>query len=312
MAGKKNKNVNRLSELEVQEVSGVDRPANKRPFLVVKNDDGTELERDAEGNLIAPGGTPAPTEPEGPATFADLLKAIGSQLEKLEKADPIAKRLAVSDEQRLKAFKALREVMRRVDVAMSTMSMAEVDEEGSAEFMSLIANELGDVSKLLGGIARGFKPKTAKSEDSPELEAVEKAIETLTAEARAEVEKAGRKMASRRLSAFRSALKTLTSLLNELDPQEKAKTEKALTESNAKVEKLEKALDESAAEAKKLAEVVRKQAAELKKFRSARGGSNAVTVEEVSKGARDDDDDTWPLDMNQENRGAVDKSVSFG
>ena len=34
----RNKTVNRLSDFEIEEVSLVDRPANKRPFLVRKNE----------------------------------------------------------------------------------------------------------------------------------------------------------------------------------------------------------------------------------------------------------------------------------
>lgn len=299
MAGKKK--VTRLEDLEVHEVSSVDRPANKRPFLMVKNEDGTE--------------TPAPATPAAPdapvvadetvpiETLAQLLKALGEQLVKLEASDPIAKRLSVSESVRRSTFKAAGEAMRRIDTAMSTMSMADVDENGSPEFMALIASELSDISKLIATTAKAFKSRTKKSED--DLSEIEKSIDDITEGLRTEVEKAGAKMARKRLSSFRTALKTLKSLLDEIDPP----VEKA-DATDPHVEKLTKALDESIGESKKLADVVKRQAAELKKHRDSRQGSNVVPVEGGDGNAQDDD--AWPFDMNHESRGSVDKSVDFG
>jgi hypothetical protein len=93
-----------LKELEVYEVSLVDRPANKRDFLVVKRDTpmkkGEQLHDDGSGEL-----SPEPTEKEFSAGAKKKIKsALTKQLGKLNKllesiedaADEVATRKAVA------------------------------------------------------------------------------------------------------------------------------------------------------------------------------------------------------------------------
>lgn len=51
-AKQEEEDIHRLDDLKVEEVSIVDRPANLRPFLVVKRDGGSLVVRDRDGNLV--------------------------------------------------------------------------------------------------------------------------------------------------------------------------------------------------------------------------------------------------------------------
>lgn len=75
MAAQAKKQVTRLEDLLVEEVSMVDRPANKRRWLAVKSEDGTadkgtEIKTDDKGNLTATE-QPAGDPPAAPAPVTD-------------------------------------------------------------------------------------------------------------------------------------------------------------------------------------------------------------------------------------------------
>lgn len=165
-----NTKVTRLEDLLVEEVSVVDRPANKRRFLTVKNeggmgDKGTEVVVDADGNLVTGGDAPAPAQEPVDLPFA--FHGVGETLAAIEK------RLALPAEFRDEIFRNLYTVMRRASAVLQTTEVVRSDDEGETPLAALIVGELdeiqtaiGDLMKKLGQVQKGEKP---------DLSAVEKA-----------------------------------------------------------------------------------------------------------------------------------------
>lgn len=310
---KQDRGVHELTELEVREVSLVDRPANGRRFSMVKNEDGADMEEDRiEVDL-----NDDASAPEG-------IGLIFKSLAKIFDDADVQKRLAISEEMKSAAFKTMRQAMRRIDTAMSTASMSETSEGGeTTNFSKLIGDELMEVGAEIMSMGKKFggtkATKTRKSDDTdpkPDdktddatsfasaLTAIETQLEAIT---KAEIEKAGAKMKRSRLKTFEDAINKLTGLLAELkgkqfDPADLKKAEELET----RVVSLEKSLDEAKG-------TIAKQAEALKKFRAARPPSAAIPVEKgEGPGSEAAEDTSWPMNMNNDpEHRKIDKSVDF-
>ena len=279
--------IHELRELEVQEVSLVDRPANGRRFSMVKNEEGLMNKNEEKGAEITEGGETevTPEETPEPETFADVFKSLDAV-----SSTEVAKRLAVAEELKGAAFKACRDAMRRIHVAMDTLSMSETDEEDSeSAFKNLIGAELMEVGTALSKVGRKFGGKVSKSEPEPsenseELTEFQKAMTTLEGTIQEVVEKKGAKMARGRLTRFEDAVKTLTEILSKLKGKDEANAK-------AKLAEMAKSLDD-------LKKKVGKQAAIIKSLKSSPGRPATAAIEslDVRPTAEDETRVSWDND----------------
>lgn len=276
MPGKKQ--VHKLEDLLVEEVSIVDRPANKRPFLLVKNETGAkgaELVVDAEGNLIA-------TELDG-ATETEL-DALVTKSE--ADADPgsstVEKDLSIAPEVRRMIFQQLGQATRRLNGVLNIADAAPTDFDGDGDpspIPPMLAKELGDIAALITSSSAAL----GKLKKSDETEA---SLEALVTSLEASVQKRGAKMSSGRLGKFKAALAALQSILAELDaggtPVKKAEVE-AITLMTSSVEKL--------------TETVRKQAREIRVLKESRPASNVHPADAGAPVPKAPEKVVWPSDM---------------
>ena len=306
---KKDQGVHELTSLEVREVSIVDRPANGRRFSMIKNEDGDmngEQRIEIDLNETADGDPSAETTPdELGAVFKSLGETLGDE--------KITKALAISEDAKGEARKVLARAMRSINTAYDAMYSAETTEDSApTDFSKAVGSELVSIGAALAAMGKklgGSKAvKTKKNEGGENAEdisfsdALVRVEEMITEVVRADVEKAGAKMASGRLKAFETAITQLTKLLDEL----KGKQE---TTKSEKVEAVTKLENELKVQKSKVA----KQAIELKKLRTARGQSGALPVEKGDEmGEIDGDDESWPSDLNDDPASRkIDKSVDF-
>lgn len=347
------KRVHRLEELLVEEVSIVDKPANKRRFLAVKSEDGMpnkgpEIVTDDAGNLVTdPAAAETKVDPDPSSTLtlkvdaegkvlsvvtddqvptpelAERFAAVGKSLVEIEK------RLSIDPEMRRGIFRELGDVMGRVQSVFSTADAARIDrgEGGGSTLVPVLGAELGEIAKVLSGLARRLSAKPAKKNDDDPTSEENKGLEALVESIEAAVEKRGAKMGKGRLGKFREAMKVLQSILTELDgaapggggkpafpgakpfpPKKPAKkADEAVPEG---VTKAMNTLTETVA---KLEGIVKAQGKVIHDFRKRPGASNVLPVEGAEKIEKSDEDEThWPLDMNDEKTSeTVEKAVSF-
>lgn len=305
MAKPKNKGKKtRLEDLVVHEVSIVDRPANGRPFSIVKADDmSTEtvpVSQTENGDLVtktegADNTPPVPAEQGGnpgiPSDGEQLSKGVISEIFGVAHAafgdERIAKGLDISPDVRSVAFSEMRRIMRRIDTAMSVASMAGSTPDGLAvsEFQKMIGDELraiaGVVNKIAGQFGAG-KSRTRKSEADVEYAKALEAIEGVLGE---QIEKAGARMAKSRLDSFKKALGTLIKLYTE-------------SGGSPLGEDVSKSLGERDEQIAELREKLTKANAEIKRLRNARPSSAVIPVEKGEPGGSKVGD-VWPSDFNQ-------------
>lgn len=340
MAGKKKNQVHRLEDLVVEEVSVVDKPANQRPFLVVKNKDGKvmatkgkEIQRDKNGNLVTKGddNNDAPTnEPVDIAkAFADLGLAVVEVDEK--GGEIIEKRLSISSAQRTELFRSLGDAMRRASTAMTMVDFADTDSgEGGSTLVPVLAQEFAEVGKAFTDAAKALgKSSTKKNDDQSEANEIENKLEALIESVEAElVEKTSVSKGS--IDKIKSAISALNSIVNELsggkaegakpgaagdksDADKRGKTKKN-DESDDEVVSLRKNVEVLTGNVEKLTGVIERQNKEIVTLKKARPASNVIGAgqRQETRKNEDEDDTHWGLDLNDEkDRESVDKSVSF-
>jgi len=212
---KKTTQVHTLADLLVEEVSVVDRPANKRRFLAIKSEDGkgAEIQTGPNGELVTETGGPDGTPTDAPP-IAEVFKAAGEAFADLEK------RLTIDPDLRREIFSNLGEAMGRLNTVMIASDVAQSDRDGTkgtSTLVPVLAAELDAVAKVLAGISRKIG-KTKAQKDEGEEDAAQKALLGLVEAVEVQVEKAGAKMSKARLAAFKAAMDTLAKILQELDP----------------------------------------------------------------------------------------------
>jgi hypothetical protein len=291
MSKKNKKDITRIVELEVEEVSIVDKPANQRRFLAVKSEEGmtkgAEIVQDDQGNLV----TSKENVTEEPLVKKDLLspveifKAIGENIEK---------RLTVMPEVRKDIFQALNDSMSRLNTVYNATDSADVDYRGDkvSSLVPVLASEIAEISKELGKLAKTLIG--VKKEDSAENSTNDEPLE-----------KAGAKMSKERLSQFRNAMEALSKILTQLSGTDEVKK----VQNSDSSEQIMKNLVEINIQ---LTEQIKKSNQRIQKLERKPNLSNVLPIEQKVEKRFDNYDVSWPMDLNDEKiPDKIDKSVSF-
>ncbi|TAJ75043.1 MAG: hypothetical protein EPO42_14390 [Gallionellaceae bacterium] len=309
--------VHRLTEIVVEEVSMVDRAANKRKFLVVKRSDemGAELTPDGKGGFTA--ATPATQQTKAGACppAGDKKKPAMKALELPPGAKQMMGPLLEKAAERLKALAD----------EVSSSKDAEVPEEGGIppipeEFWS----ELVSICDSLAQLDTMYpKAPAAPEEGEPPPAEGEPAPAEMQMAAKALVAKFGAKMSKERLSRFEQALSVLGSILQELRPQAGEAAAPSEMQMSAKGparkeapapqanDELKKGLEKMATMLTSVVGTVKKQSDELAAIKKSRGQGNGLTIE-GGPSRRETQEVSWPLDMNSPvTRDNVHKQESF-
>ncbi len=341
--------VHRLKDILVEEVSLVDRPANKRRFLLVKRAGNASMstlrsngrggfvrvtkadeeesdeekarkakeEEEAEKTHKAAEDEEKRKEAEKakgkPPPFAGAAKPFGPK--EGESEEDARKRIFEEESAKRKQAKAdgsgeALAAQIRDHIEELEALCEELDEHEDEEPSDVHMQKLAGCHKKLGGICEKF----AK---------------------RGDAKKRGAKMAARRLESFKAALSTLASILGELmetpgkasqhaadagDPQAPPKGWSAQNPSGvpsgaggvASGWSGGKRAPDAPAQDPELVKKVADLTTEVERLKRSPAWSNAGSVERPRTQKREPQAVPWPLDMARENtRGTVDKSVSF-
>jgi hypothetical protein len=322
--GQRPDDLHRLRDIVVEEVSLVDRAANKRRFLVVKRSDsmsGDMDESDVEKAKKKPAPEDEPTEeqkakkpdPEDePDETEKARRPTDEDPEEDDEAKPAKGCDGPEDEPkpRRKADLVLAPGLKESLLATLTQAMERLmalakqikaaskpdGEENGDALPDDLGSEIDGVVELLGKVTKGGKRKSAK----------------------AEVAKGGR-MARDRLDRFQKALSLLSDILKELTGNKEQPAAPTAGAAEAGVQKREAqagspevpGLTELVAGIGELTRVVKRQEDDLARIRQARGISNAIPVDGGGRRA-EPQEVSWPLDMNRPiSRDKVRKEVSF-
>jgi hypothetical protein len=317
--------VHRLRDIVVEEVSLVDRAANQRRFLVVKrsaemadentatedgkSDTPNAIEKAKKKPAVAAGDEtvdeakakkkPADGETEEDAETEKARGAAKDDDEDDDESEPTKKArkqdLVLAAPVKEALLRVLTDVLERLMALANTIKEAEEPEDGDGgEMPKEVTTELETVADMLYD---ANKRKQAK----------------------ADVAKAGARMAKDRLDRFQKALSLLADILKELTGTIDAPPAPTAGAAETGVTKRAAAAPQPAAVPGltdlvtgigELTRVVKRQEEELSRMRQARGVSNAIPVE---GGRRAEPQDvSWPLDMNRPiSRDKVRKEVSF-
>jgi hypothetical protein len=233
----KKEETNRLLDLDVREVSVVDRPANQSPFLIVKNADGVldiKLEETMQG--------PDKDRDDAVVEILDLVtKEEEVEVPEAKEAPDLQAVVEQAAESLMKAAALLKE---------------QQGAEPSQEALDGIAEASGALQEALPSDQESDESAEASDDSSDESESVEDAGLQVYIEKDGDeqcvVVKRGAKMKKARLDQFRKAIDVLNGILKELDGSEQKmnkddaqKVEK--TEEPAAKEKVEKQVEEQAA-----------------------------------------------------------------
>jgi hypothetical protein len=317
--------VHRLRDIVVEEVSLVDRAANQRRFLVVKRSADMADENTAT----------ADTKPDSPNT-----------IEKGKKKPAVAAADEAADQEKAKKKPAADEGD-DADTAKARASTKDDDEEEDGDeeptkkarkqelvlapavkeaLLRVLTDALERLMTLANTIKEAAEPEDGDGGEMPkdvtsELEAVADLLYDANKrkKAKADVAKAGARMAKDRLDRFQKALSLLADILKELTGTIDAPPAPTAGAAETGVTKRAAAAPQPASVPGladlvtgigELTRVVKRQEEELSRMRQARGVSNAIPVE---GGRRAEPQDvSWPLDMNRPiSRDKVRKEVSF-
>lgn len=288
--------VHELRDLEVQEVSLVDRPANQRKFLIVKSAGGhtmakgSELQKDGQGGLEGVSAE-VDTEDTAPAGDAEAPTEVSEEETPGDEFEEVELGEFTIDEEVAKAMgAALGRAAKRLAALAAAIDNAE-KVKGSSPSPALM-RQVSAIARTLSSFgdkadAGGKDDKDAKKEEDLDLLAVAADIE-------ADVEKAGRKMSRSRLKQFRQIRDMIGKILDEVDDEEKADTTKAddrFTVLEEKVAALLKATSDQQV-------IIKSQSEALKKSKSSRPDPNSGTVEDEESLSRVKK--SWPLNFNAE------------
>lgn len=327
------KQIYRLTDMEVEEVSLVDRAANKKRFMVVKQEDAMST------NEIKPNGKGGFTTAKG-----DKTKTGKAALEVppgfKEAAGPLLDKAVAKIEE--------------IAAGLKGSKPAEISDEGDlpgvpAEFANGLAAVCGLLEKI-GSMWPTAAPEVEETEEDtdggetpPEptemqLRATEKAlIAGVALLKRADVKKVGAKMSKDRYTRLQQAAQVLTNLIGELAPaapaaggtpdvpalgKSKTAPQKGDDKDKDGMKKMiedalapfGQAIDTIAKGMGQLAGKVAEQQGAITSIKKSRGLPNGIVAEGESHNAPDPADETgiWSLDMNNPiKRDTVDKADSF-
>lgn len=320
--------VHRLRDIVVEEVSLVDRAANQRRFLVVKRS--AEM---ADENTAT-----ADTKPDTP-----------NAIEKAKKKPAEAAGAGTVDEEKAKKKPTADQADEATDAEKARGGAKDGSEEDDDEgdpknkqrkqdqlvlapaVKDALLRVLTDALERLMALANTIKEATEPDEEgdggempgdmTAELEAIAEMLSGMNKRkrAKADVAKAGARMAKDRLDRFQKALSLLADILKELTGTNDAPPAPTAGAAEGGVTKRDAAAPQPAvvpgltdlvSGIGELTRVVKRQEEELTRMRQARGVSNAIPVE---GGRRAEPQDvSWPLDMNRPiSRDKVRKEVSF-
>lgn len=285
--------VTRLLEMVVEEVSLVDRAANKRRFLIVKRSDGMEdTTNDAapvESDINAPAadsGTPGqdttPTEEGG--------DDVGSPSAKSEPTGPLAAAVA--------ALEGLTE-------AVELLGDQEPDVAGPR-----LAELAGELQTVAGALAAAVGADVPEQETDVNVDG-EGSSPGATEEGQDEPESKGDRLASA-VDSIRATLQRVTAALGESNSTDKAQpTAEVQTTGDAAPSPLKEQLGALVTTLQTLTGTVKEQQQRLARLEKRFGlpSSQPVGEQAPKPGASSAG---WPLDLNQPvDRESVDKAISF-
>ena len=300
------KQVFRLTDMSVEEVSVVDRAANRRKFLLVKREGdmaiGAEVKTNADGTLTAappPANTPsaadaAPAETAAKGISPEAKQAFSTVVEGALEGLAKAKQLLSSGGSTEGVLDAVVKVAD--DLADSVFAFLGIEGDGSNAGLTVPAEE----PEAPAGMGKRLEVRRAKRVIAKD--AGEKTAKALLA-------KYGAKMSKERLDRFQAAMQVFQELLADVMPkvdtdkakggemsagiaEQKAGEKPAVQPSTAKKgidPAAQKLLDQAAA-------TIKKQAEQLGALRNTTQASNGAEVE-VQK-SRGGTEVSWPLDMN--------------
>jgi hypothetical protein len=317
--------VHRLRDIVVEEVSLVDRAANKRRFLVVKRSGDMADESNADSDVEKakkkpaaasevedeekrkkPGADEEDDDAEKAAKPSDDEEDDDEETEKArtppadeetedgEKTPKRKQALAMPAAVKDALLRSLTEALERLMAIANRVKEATAPEHAEAEaaLPDDVASEIAAIAELLANVG---KRKAAK----------------------ADVAKAGARMAKDRLDRFQKAMALLADILKELTDSKEGPAAPSAGAAEAGVKKRDIAappaipgLAELVTGIGELTRVVKRQEEELARIRQARGVSNAIPVESARRA--EPQEVSWPLDMNRPiSRDKVKKEVSF-
>jgi hypothetical protein len=289
------KTVHRLQDLLVEEVSIVDKPANRRRFLAIKNEGvGSEVVEDDAGNMVADADAKTVDESAAPST-ADLFKSIGGELERIEK-------LSLSNSQRQLGLEGIDKALERLYRAASQIDMSRLDDLPEASGLSkLIGNELAEVGKSILAMAGTFSSDPVVSDDE------EEAVKVLTSLVEG-IEKRSPRMGKKRFTQVKEALGVLSQIIGELESmgapgapaepeEEPAKKKPAKKTPAKKADTAENDLILKSVDA--LSKIVASQKKQLRTLKNVRGQSNVICVDKNVEPSPPEKV-FWPQDMNND------------
>lgn len=317
--------VHRLEDLLVEEVSIVDRPANKRRFLAVKSEGDMgkqQVSVDASGNLVTDPGETSASE------IVDLTESFTNAGTVLT---DVQKRLTIPSEMRSEIFRSLDDVVKRIYSVMGAADSATTSEKEESTLVPVLMSEMRDIAtalngavKRLGAVTKSELPEPSEPVQS-EPDGAAQDVQTALQHAVDAVEEAvtKRNIGKGRLGKFKAAIGTLQKILEELeapaksatgdvDPVVQAASDDA-AKSKGKAQKSDSEIakadfDKLAGYVEQLSAVVKTQRETIARLSKAHPTSNAIPVESTPAPA----EVHWPLDMNADRSKAnVKKSISF-
>lgn len=254
-----------IEDLDVREVSVVDRPAIRRKFLIVKCEDGLEVIRQQEDQQMAPKATEAENldqddildlldvhkdeeldQSTEASKLVDRLMVLATTI-KAEDGDTISE--AVIDELASITEGLVGQPVDKAETAKLTPEDAEARVSKAVGQMMIIAKRLEDgadedVEPELAEVGSELAPLAKEDEGSNSGDGTLKVFVGQGDDPEILIHKAGAKMKRARLSAFEKAVQTLVTLLSEIkgeQPNDKnKKTQKSSEEDQTMSTKDEK------------------------------------------------------------------------
>ena len=271
--------VHRLVDMVVEEVSLVDRAANKHRFLIVKRSEPMDQDTAAAADTTE---TPRDTEPaplDTDETVVDLNELPDDDGDEVVET----KALDGSPSALILATQALEALTEAVEV------LGTVSEEEARARVADLARELHMVATRLGGAMNaGEMPATPAADTAPDLGSV--------------------------IASVRSVLERVGQMITQPAPDatpvegKQPDAAKADDASDAVAAKLDSVVTELRA----IGETVKAQQQRLARMEKRFGLPNSAPIGERPTRAEDEADVGWPLDLNRSlDRESVDKAISF-